>query len=419
MSATTNTHQGTTGIAIVVGTTKDVEDVAADKGEASVGNKDKGKGKEFQGSDQDTYQEGHPKKTTEAKKKGRKATLTTLDYALVTVMDNSHLVVDLGSLRGAQSLTEPKFMSHVKWLQGAATMKATLYKGNCCVTYMQEHLPLVKVLNQDELTALTLANRLSYVMHAPHEDAFKKANQIVKEDGVWLNHVDCASIETNLAGNQLLPIYLDSENDFFNMMMNVLLQMPLVQSQHKYIDTTLSMVKLVTGNSNLAGILQHKDMSDTLFELFKSDHSCSCENTKSGLSMSGIAKWYPTYALGFPEGSHIPAAFKPEYLCLAGKLWEPVSVKCWMTSSLWTGLTSILIISTRAMHPKGEEDLLPSTVEYWDMMVRRAKADTQLLPSSSVAGESDDTSNVIRALMPAKLKVLKMISCTACMPNPC
>ncbi|KAI6011755.1 hypothetical protein BKA83DRAFT_4131524 [Pisolithus microcarpus] len=292
--------EGTTGIAIVVGTTKDVEDCG-----------EQGQGKR-EGVSRKSYQEGHPKKLLKPKRRGEGNTVqelptkpiqelvdgvnhhiaqTTLDYALVTVMDNSHLVVDLGSLRGAQSLTEPKFMSHVKWLQGAATMKATLYNGSCCVTYMQEHLPLVKVLNQDELTALTLANRLSYVMHAPHEDAFKKANQIVKEDGVWLNHVDCAFIETNLAGNQLLPIYLDSENDFFNMMMNVLLQMPLVQSQHKYMDTTLSMVKLFM----LHAVRQAIYMLDFL---------------TSPVDFQDMSK-------DVPEGSHIPAAFKPEYLCLA------------------------------------------------------------------------------------------------------
>ncbi|KAI6012016.1 hypothetical protein PISMIDRAFT_11647 [Pisolithus microcarpus 441] len=513
------------------------EDMAADKAEAGMRNKDKGKGKEIPGSDEDSYQEGgQPKKTTEVKEKGRKAppggkkivsavrelpttpvqelvdridrhvAQATLGYALMTVMDNSDLgrgprlerqqvnlrnidakfmasfvkgveehglknrslenaldigikreAVDLDSLRGAHGSTEPKFTNHVKWLQGATTTKATLYNGNHRVTYMQEHSPLVHPFNQRKLTALSLATRLSDVMRAPHEDAFKKADRIINEDGVWLvrfvdidfiqNHVDRPFIETKLAGNQLLPTHLDSENDSFNTMMNILLQMPSAESRHKYIDTTLGTVKSVS-NSNLAKLLRDKDMFDALFELFKYDHFRSRENSKSGLSMRGIAKWYPTYAgcmlyvvrqaihmLDFlaspvdfrdvskdiPEGSDVPTAFEAEYRRLAAELQKPISAVARKALddkffSDWTdqylnhfhkgsGVNTMEYFASSI--PMEQRTYRKQLEEYWDVVIRRAEAGTEVLPVGSTAGESDDTTNVIRASMPAKLKALK------------
>ncbi|KAI5990268.1 hypothetical protein EDD15DRAFT_2198248, partial [Pisolithus albus] len=160
-------------------------------------------------------------------------------------------VVDIGSLRGGQSLMEA-YTNNVRWLEGAPKTKAVLYNGNHRLTYMQEHSPFVHTYNQRKLASANLATRRSLIMRVPSQDAFSQADNIIKENGVWLvrfldldfiqRHEDRPFIETTLAGNQLLPTHTDSENDSFNTMMNVLLQMPSADSRHKYIDTTLATV---------------------------------------------------------------------------------------------------------------------------------------------------------------------------------
>ncbi|KAI6102201.1 hypothetical protein F5141DRAFT_1065688 [Pisolithus sp. B1] len=144
---------------------------------------------------------------------------------------------------------------------------------------------------------------------------FNKADQIIKEGGVWL--------------------------------------MPSAEAQHKYINTTLSMVRSVS-NSNLGKILQDGDMFNALFELFKYNHFCSCENVKPGLSMHGMARWYPGHAgcmlhvfrqfilmLDFlaapvefqdsskdvPPSSDVLTAFEAKYWHLSSRFDKPISVE--------------------------------------------------------------------------------------------
>ncbi|KAI6100896.1 hypothetical protein EV401DRAFT_1894366 [Pisolithus croceorrhizus] len=221
-------------------------------------------------------------------------------------------VVDLGSLMAAQSLTTSRFTNHVKWLEGAVNTKAILYNGNHHITYMQEHLSYVNMFNQCKLAEMRLVTSISHALRALHQDAFNKADQIIKEGGVWL--------------------------------------LPSAEAQHKYINTTLSTVRSVS-NSNLGKILQDMDMFNALFELFKYQHFCSHENAKSGLSMHCMPKWYPSHAgcmlhiirqaiimldfLAAPvdfqdvskdvlPGGDILAAFEAEYWCLSSKFDKPI-----------------------------------------------------------------------------------------------
>ncbi|KAI5990490.1 hypothetical protein EDD15DRAFT_2198070 [Pisolithus albus] len=237
--------------------------------------------------------------------------------------------------------------------------------------------------------------------------AFSKADKIVMESGVWLvrfpdlnfiqQHKDQPFIKTTLAGNQLLPTHTNSENDSFNTMMNVLLQMPLADSWHKYIDTTLATVR---------SVLQDKDMFDTLFDLCLSMHSMAkwyptyicqvhashCQASNPHLGLSGCHSGVQDVSKGIPVAK-LPAAFEAEYHCPAPKSRSPslnMLAKCLMPS---------LFRLDRPTHkPLSQRGRFQSNGILWH---------PQGIPSCNATRESDLISDVIRASMSAKFKVLK------------
>ncbi|KAI6119639.1 hypothetical protein EDD17DRAFT_1510721 [Pisolithus thermaeus] len=191
-----------------------------------------------------------------------------------------------------------------------------------------------------------------------------------------------------LAGNQLLLTHSDSEMDSFNNMMNVLLQMPSAEAQHKYINTTLSMVRSVS-NSNLGKILQDGDMFNALFELFKYNHFCSsCMAWQDGIQVMlgqfilmldflAAPVEFQDVSKDVPPSSDVLTAFEAKYWHLSSRFDKPISADAHQ-----------VLDDNMA---KEKKIYCCQLAQYWDTLIMRSEVNAQLLPSSSTSGEKATT----------------------------
>ncbi|KAH0836373.1 hypothetical protein J3R83DRAFT_7949 [Lanmaoa asiatica] len=154
--------------------------------------------------------------------------------------------IDISSLRAAQN---EAYNNNVVWKPSAAKSKSLLYNGNHRFTYMQNHAPIHEIFlhykkAREEILTSTSGER---------DEALQKlaadTHAAVMQDGVWLvrllnldfiqSHADQALIEHRPASNSLLPTHQDSDNDSLHTIMNVLLQTKTKQAHIKYIRVSI------------------------------------------------------------------------------------------------------------------------------------------------------------------------------------